>query len=1046
MLALSGPMAAAALTLHVAQRPMSCREMGIALEANETFCCEMLWDLEKIGLSRRTGAAGAPLWQAPPLGLERVRRLADIVSAAYNPSTLTHYLSRLHMGSSLEDCHTALYFIRENSERAQQDALHLYQQFIIDFLYTYEERHRNISVYDGQEYINMMLIIQILCFFSQPLLRKSFKLFPVASAMAVRFGNTRFKLIIDIFRELSRFFLGEWSNIDRKAFEREREKAEKLWFDNGPEGADMQNFFCIFEGFWAFLCGDFPKLLACYNKSWIPNTVLGACFFEMFTAIMIFSAGYVQQYHFAFAHLAGLRKVHPRTRHTFLSHFFRVNSCFLFLRKGDRQRALKSINTLLETGACETNFAIQTLTARVLALYHYLEGHVGHAFHVLETETRRIMAQGIEPLSFLDPLVLDLLYAFERHGYPSIPHYELSVVTRALLKSLNAHMRGAALRIHALRRSNEGASPKCVAAMLAASLRILIPSADPRETALTAYELARACRRAGLNERAQALYTLVCASIGQDFGEDADYHQIGIACLNATQDICDHFIQPDTPPPAEACDCHETQNLAAQCHREFHKAPWRASLSEQIFFLTKTVQTVLNAEQVFFFSTDEKGEFRCESPAIHGGDTNKALPVLRAMLEALESRQSWSLYREKRVLCLALEVDTQRPWFLYLENAFMPAAFVHLPPEEIKNIARVFAAELRSCLRMEALRTEEKALGVSAFQTIISRADNNECLVLSDGLRDLLYDLEEVGKTDAPILIMGETGVGKEFMARRVHQVSRRKGPFIAVQPASMPETLFASEFFGHEKGAFTGAVRQKIGLFELANQGTLFIDEIGEMPLSLQANFLRVLQEQCFMRVGGIREIQSNFRLVTATNRDLEKEAREGRFRQDLLYRIAVMSVRIPPLRERRKDIPPLIASFLHYFSQRYGKNFSSLTEEQLQQLNVYDWPGNVRELKNAIERITILGSTRPLFDTPYIVTKESNNDNSLNVFDSFPTLDDLEQRYLRHILRVTGGRVRGEKGAAELLQMKIPTLYAKLRKYGLLYGAKEHHSETSE
>lgn len=195
-------------------------------------------------------------------------------------------------------------------------------------------------------------------------------------------------------------------------------------------------------------------------------------------------------------------------------------------------------------------------------------------------------------------------------------------------------------------------------------------------------------------------------------------------------------------------------------------------------------------------------------------------------------------------------------------------------------------------------------------------------------------------------------------------------------------------------------------------------------------------------MRVGGVREIQSNFRLVTATNRDLEKETREGRFRQDLLYRIAVMSVRIPPLRERRKDIPPLINSFLHYFSQRYGKNYPALNTEQLHQLNTYDWPGNVRELKNVIERITILGSTRPLFETPYIVTKESSNDSLLNVFDSFLTLGDLERLYLRHVLRVTGGRVRGEKGAAELLQIKIPTLYAKLRKYGLLYGVKGHHS----
>lgn len=962
-------------------------------------------------------------------------------SATYSPATLTHYLSRLHAGSSLEDCHTALYFIKENAEQIPQDTLHTYQQFIIGFLYLYNERHRNMSVYDGQEYIHMILIIQILSVFSQPLLRESFKLFPIASGVAIRFGNVRFKLIIDIFRELSRFFMGEWSQIDKKAFEREMRVAEELWLDNGLEGTDMQNFFCIFEGFWAFLCGDFPKLLVCYNKSWVPNTVLGACFFEMFTAIMIFSAGYVHQYHFAFAHLATLRKAHPRPKQTFLSLFFRVNSCFLFLRKGERQRALKNINALLEAGTCESNFAVQTLTARVLALYHYLEEHVGHAYHVLETETRRIMARGIAPLSFLDPLILDLLYAFEQHGYLPIPHYELPVVLRALFKSLNAHMRGSALRIHALRRSQQGVSPKCVAAMLAASLKILAPSADPRETALTAYELARACRRAGQTERAQALYTLVYTHIGQNIGEDASYHQAGIACLTATQDICKHFMQKIPPALVERGGCRAAQSLSAQCHSEFHQAPWRAASPEQVFFLVKTAQVVLKAEQVLLFSTDAQGAFHCESAAVQGGENIKALPFIQAMLDIWESGQPCLFNREKRVLGFVLDVGARYPWFLYLENAF--TVFMHLQAEELKNIAQVFAAELRAYLRMEALRKEEKAIEVHTLESITSCVDNTECLVLSDGLRDLLHDLEEIGKTDAPILIVGETGVGKEFMARRVHQVSRRKGPFIAVQPASMPETLFASEFFGYEKGAFTGANRQKIGLFELADQGTLFIDEVGEMPLALQANFLRVLQEHCFMRVGGIREIRSNFRLVTATNRDLEKEVREGTFRQDLLYRIAVMPVRIPPLRERRKDIPPLIESFLRHFSQRYGKKCPALSEEQLQQLYAYDWPGNVRELKNAIERVTILGSARPLLENSAMTTGQESPAGAVSVFDSFPTLDALEQSYLRHVLCSTKGRVRGENGAATLLHMKIPTLYAKLRKHGLLYGPKKFHED---
>ena len=213
-----------------------------------------------------------------------------------------------------------------------------------------------------------------------------------------------------------------------------------------------------------------------------------------------------------------------------------------------------------------------------------------------------------------------------------------------------------------------------------------------------------------------------------------------------------------------------------------------------------------------------------------------------------------------------------------------------------------------------------------------------------------------VSATDAAVLLLGETGVGKEVMANYVHRHSGCKGPFVAVHPASVSEHLFENEFFGHEKGAFTGATGQKIGFFELADNGTLFIDEVGDIPMNMQIKLLRVLQEHRFMRVGGTKEIHSSFRLIAATNRDLPRAVREGTFREDLYYRISVIPVTIPPLRERKADIGYLAGIFLDRLSQASGQGAPEISGPALKAMQDYAWPGNIRELENVCERAWLL------------------------------------------------------------------------------------------
>jgi transcriptional regulator with GAF, ATPase, and Fis domain len=273
--------------------------------------------------------------------------------------------------------------------------------------------------------------------------------------------------------------------------------------------------------------------------------------------------------------------------------------------------------------------------------------------------------------------------------------------------------------------------------------------------------------------------------------------------------------------------------------------------------------------------------------------------------------------------------------------------------------------------------------------------------------------------------------VGKELIAKRLHfKSNRRNGVLITVDLTTIPENLVESELFGHEKGAFTGADRQKIGRIELADGGTLFLDEIGEIHPSIQVKLLRVLQEKSLMRVGGSSYIQSDFRLVAATNKDLPKEVVKGNFREDLFYRINVIPLNIPPLRERKEDILLLADHFLKRYAKKYNRKLSGLKHDDQEQLEQYHWPGNVRELKNIIERSVILSNDNFLnLSLPAEIPLSYEEPLSGNML----TLDEVQRRYIQKVLDKTGGRISGTNGAAAILGLKRTTLNARIKKFGI-------------
>jgi PAS domain S-box-containing protein len=412
-----------------------------------------------------------------------------------------------------------------------------------------------------------------------------------------------------------------------------------------------------------------------------------------------------------------------------------------------------------------------------------------------------------------------------------------------------------------------------------------------------------------------------------------------------------------------------------------------------------------------------------EVPFIYGKTLAPDTPdAQRRMKEAFES-----IGRGTDTSGVILEMrrkDNNKPiWIQWWSNPDIGEQFTRTMFIDITD--KILMEQEQARLQAQNQYLQEEIKLTYNFEDIISKSKN---------FHKVLQQLEKVASTDATVLILGESGTGKELLARAVHNISNRsKRPLIKINCATLPANLIESELFGHERGAFTGAMERKIGRFELADGGTIFLDEIGELPVELQAKLLRVLQEGEFERLGNPKTIKVNVRLIAATNRNLQQAIEKKEFREDLFYRLNVFPIISPPLRNRKEDIPLLIKHFVKKYEGKMGKEIKNIPDKVVDALMLYDWPGNIRELENLIERALILTNSSTLEYGDWIPAVKNGASNGKA---SLQTMEDVEKEHIISVLNSTNWKVSGEKGAAKVLGLNATTLEARMKKLGIERG----------
>ncbi|MBI9092763.1 MAG: sigma 54-interacting transcriptional regulator [Desulfobacterium sp.] len=626
-----------------------------------------------------------------------------------------------------------------------------------------------------------------------------------------------------------------------------------------------------------------------------------------------------------------------------------------------------------------------------------------------------------------DPFLFEIGWAMEQGEYPGVEGLSLAEELSQAEKSHNIFMQGMTDYYKAMILEAANAPPGEVIDLYKRSMDRIRCSGHKVYLALVGLSMARLMQCTGREKEALACATPLVKTLSS-----IDEHLIP-----------DDFLFLAKASPSKAFLLKEILNLGQEIvnMRNTHELLGKIIL---------TVNRITGAERgAIFLAGETPGDLHLEAAKNLTQDhiLSKGFTGSMAIVERIARSEKGGIFepmvdpeselgkweRIRSLICVPMRLKNRLIGVLYHDNRLFQSVF----KESDLEILNYFAAQAAIAIdnarvyqTLETLYQKEKEEKKYYEEQYLESLAIDEIVGKSAAIKRVFSHIESVAETDTTVLITGETGVGKELVARAVHKNSlRREGPFIRVNCAALPESLIASELFGHEKGAFTGATKLRMGRFELADGGTLFLDEIGDISPYIQVRLLRVLQTHEFERVGSQKTIRSNFRLLTATNKDLKQEVKNGCFREDLFYRLNIFPIHIPALRERGEDIPMLARHFLGKSADRLNKPIHKISKEETDKLMAYGWPGNIRELENIVERGVILSRG------PHLRIPKAEFQSNIPMADSAElSLEEIERRYILLVLKNTGGKINGPGGAAEILKLHPSTLRFRIKKLGII------------
>ncbi len=789
-----------------------------------------------------------------------------------------------------------------------------------------------------------------------------------------------------------------------------------------------------------YLLGDFRKMVAYYENSILPlENRDGSEVFTFAYPPVIFSYFFIGEYNRALILSQRIYKRAYDNNDILAAILLKAITGRVYLYMEDLERGMEILNDVYKEAEKADYGWGYYYTLFGIALYYFKKEKYVEARDALEEAIMQAEKHGFAPIN-ASPFVLDVLDAIEERGLKRIDGFDYDEKLREYISSKNIHMAGVAFRHRALKRKRKNGDVSIAIDELKQSVSLLEKSGNFHELSLSAMELAKIYL-----EQEDKANVVKYANLSWRMLSEKHYHKFP-AELYKYVDVQDNIGMLETQLDTQWLELRHMVNDERLAVRLLTTLCRDEGMECGVFFSasggTLKIQCTQNLDQ------DDKvnpGILRAEAIAAAVADRKK---VFANSDEASVPKMSLGIpfiYKGTAVAVVYMESNIEHRDISEKEQLLLM--------DFASRMSETIASAVAYKFETSGDRSEEN---VTEFAENM-KTDSPYCQSVDEDVFFIRDQIVKVAKTNIPVLITGETGVGKELFAREVFDKSGYKKAFIKVNCGAIPGNLIESELFGYEKGSFTGAQGRKKGYFEVAEGGTVFLDEVGELPLMAQVKLLRVLQEHELMRVGGTESVKVDFRLIAATNKDLDKEVKNGNFREDLYYRLNVVQLKIPPLRNRKKDIPLLANFFIDKFSHELGVGRRDMDPHSLMEMLNYCWPGNIRELENAIHKAVLFtdgekikvelpedtGSEEREPVKKIIQDHESTSvapiDTENDMFSMFTSkgellpLETMEARYIEAVLRKCGGKVSGKGGAAEILGLKRTTLISKMKKLGV-------------